>query len=472
MPKRDPVYREEVPVTFPFGIHFQKSLLKLLTKDVGFANLAIARLEPHFFENEVLAWGFNFLVEYQAKYNAVPSLRVIKEETRHLDPSIRELYQLTLQAVAEADLSAEEWLRDQVIDFIKRNIFVSAFQESKALYNQGEPVKAYDLMMSEMDKLYNTSWDVTDREFFFDEFDQRRSRRLSQDVGSDVVVTGVPELDQVLGGGLSLGELGTWIAYPKRGKTTLLVNHGVQAVRRGDHTVLHAVFEGSRALVANRYDTVFAQEAYGRVKAGNLDAKTYERMQYDYRMYSQKLILRGFTEHWSYSAVDIYDEIKELKRLHDWVPDLIIVDYGDLLRGRGKGYKSETENQQAAFRDLKSLANRGFAVWTATQAQRPKKDIDADPAVLTSRNVADCYGKVRVCDFIGSINQTKDERYAKEMRLFAELYRDNEAGKIIPVRADFAKMTITTLRGVSSVSSGSTNEAVPLGYTKQEKMAY
>jgi hypothetical protein len=250
----------------------------------------------------------------------------------------------------------------------------------------------------------------------------------------------------------------------------LLVNHGVQAVRRGDHRVLHAVFEGSRALVANRYDTVFAQAEYRKVKTGNIDQTVFERLQYDYSMYVGRLILRGFTEHWTYSAADIFDEIKELKRVYGWEPDAVIVDYGDLLRGRGTGFRSEFEHQQAAFRDLKSLANRGYAVWTATQAQRPTRDIEADVNVLTSRNVADCYAKIRVADYIGSINQTAEERQKCQMRLHAEMCRDSEAGKTFLVHADFARMTIQSVRGQGDPAE--VNQSIPLGYTTQTTMGY
>lgn len=447
-----PVERTPVPKvttgdkeTFPFGVDFQKSLIRLICSDASFGFMAIKYLKPDYFENEVLVWAYNYIVKYQAQFNAVPPVRLLEEETKRLDSTIKPLYQLVIDSVIHADLSVEDWLRDRTLDFIKRNIFTAAFRESRTAYNTGGVSEAYDLMMAAMDELYQTAWLSPDRSWFFEEFGQRTSDRLSRDFGSDTVATGIHELDQVLGGGLSRGELGIWIAYPKCGKSTLLVNHGVQAVRRSDVNTLHAVFEGSRTLVENRYDTVFAKEAYNLVRTGRFNGDTYRRMEYDYQMYKRRLVVRGFTERWDYSVVDIHEELRELKRLYDWEPALIVVDYGDLLRARVKT-DSETESQRAAFRDLKSLANRGYALWTASQAQRPKNDIDSDPHVLYSRKIADCYDKVRVADFIGSINQTKEERAANQMRLFAELYRDNEAGKIISVKSDFSRMLITVVR--------------------------
>lgn len=463
-PNRQPVPKPAALTSFPFGVEFQRALLRLLTEDTAFAHAAMPHLQPGYFENEVLSWAYGALSAYRDKYNAVPSLKVILDETGRLDPSVREFYRLTIEQVSQADMSAEPWLRDQCLDFIKRNIFVRAMQESTAAYNSGKVDDAYEAMMHAADKILNTDWSPADREFFFENFPQRYAARLSEDPLADSISTGIHELDHVLGGGLSKGEMGIWIAHSKRGKTTMLANHGVQAVRRGNHNVLHLVFEGARKQVAARYDTIFAQESYSLVKTSGISREVFERMQYDYQMFTRRLILRGFTERWDYTAADIHEEMRELKRLHGWVPDLVIVDYGDLLRGRGS-HQTETQHQTAAFRDLKSLANRGYGLWTASQPQRPKDDIDNKTELLMSRNIADAYAKIRVADFIGSLNQTREERQAKTMRAFAEMYRDNEAGKVIQLYADFDLMTIGNVRDSGNPALPSpVHSPVPMGY--------
>jgi replicative DNA helicase len=293
---------------------------------------------------------------------------------------------------------------------------------------------------------------------------------MGADSFTDAVPTGIPELDHILGGGLRKGEMGVWIAYPKRGKSTLLVNHGAQAVRRGDFKVLHYVLEGSRKMVENRYDSVFAQEEYSRIKDGSLTTESWQRLQYEYQSYRQKLIIRGLTERWTYSVADLQEEMRELKQRYNWVPDALVVDYGDLLRARESHLHTEVEVQRSAFRDLKTLANRGYALWTASQAQRPKEDLETSTEILQSRKIADCYDKIRVADFLGTINQTQEERQSKQARLFAELYRDNAAGQVILVYADFARMTIASAGAFSGNlpigAVAGVAPVVPLGYVK------
>jgi len=455
---------------FPFGVEYQASLLKLLAQDGSFASAVMPYLQPSYFENEVYGWAFSRMQEYRQQYENVPSLRLVCEYTRSLDVRAREFFRLTLERVLEADLSAEHWLRDTVIDFIKRHMFVMAFHESRAFFNSGNVESSYRSMYQAMDKIFHTQWETIDRSFFFEELPQRMSQRMGADAYADAVPTGIPELDNILAGGLRKGEMGVWIAYPKRGKSTLLVNHGAQAVRRGDFKVLHYVLEGSRKMVENRYDAVFAQEEYSRIKDGSLSLESWQRLQYEYQSYRAKLIIRGLTERWTYSVADLQEEIRELKQRYDWQPDALVVDYGDLLRARESHLHTEVEVQRAAFRDLKTLANRGYALWTASQAQRPKEDLETSTEVLQSRKIADCYDKVRVADFLGTINQTQEERQAKQARLFAELYRDNQAGQVILVYADFARMTIASAGAFSGNlpigAVAGVAPVVPLGYVR------
>ena len=70
--------------------------------------------------------------------------------------------------------------------------------------------------------------------------------------------------------------------------------------------------------------------------------------------------------------------------------------------------------------------------------------------MIRSRDIADAYAKVRVADFIGSINATVEEKKLKVARLLAEYYRDNEAEQTAVVRADFSRMLIKEEAGLFS----------------------
>lgn len=464
---RQPLVRQPVaptPDRFPFGPEFQVALLRLLLEDQGLANALAPHLQPHYFEAEPLQWAWSFCLRYRDQYGTVPTLRVVKDQCRGLDARILPLYAATLEQVSTASLTEQLWLRDQALDFVKRNIFVRAFREAQALYNQGKATAAYDYMQEQMEKIRVTTWEPVERMWLTPEsLAARQSKRLGADGRGDSIPTGFPWLDKIFGVGISPGEMALWIAYPKTGKTTMLITHGMQAVRLGMKNVLHVVLEGSLTQVQNRYDAAFSEELYTRIKTGEIDEAKYTALRNEYEMFRGKLVIRAFVERWDYSVPDIHEEIRVLKRERGWEPQLVVVDYLDLLRGREKGYSSETEKQRAAGRDLKSLANRGYAVFSACQAQRPKEGDEEKAHYIRARNIADAYDKVRVADFVGSINLTLQERAARVARLLAELYRDNEAESVQVVRADFSRMLLREEVGLTSPSLAAAAEADKLG---------
>jgi len=427
---------------FPFDAEFQKSLLRLLTEDGHFAHSVERYLEPSYFENEVLNWAWSFCKQFREQYGAIPAVQTIRQQVFKLDGRLQPLYQAVLEQVDQAPIRDEQFMRDAVLDFVRRNLFVQGFHESRQLYNSGKVEDAYDTMMQRMEKIHATIWKSEDDEWVCKNLPSRHVHRMCDDYNSNTITTGFEFLDHVLGGGVSKGELAAWIAYAKIGKSTMLVNHGLSAVKLQLAKVAHFVFEGSRKQVVDRYEAGFTGELYRTIREHGLSSEAYRKAYEEYQYYGDRLYVRGFTDRWDYSVVDIHDALKELKRRHGWIPDLVIVDYGDLLTGRDKHYQGETEKQKAAWRDLKSLANRGYAVWSAAQARRPEKGAEDRPHWLYSREIADCYEKVRVCDFLGSLNATNIEKSQRVMRLLAELYRDNAANVMRVVRADFDRMVI------------------------------
>lgn len=442
----DPQIPEES--TFPFDVEFQKTLFRMLIEDDGFAVTVAPYIKPFFFENQILAWAWAFCHAYREQYGLIPGFPVLFHQVRQMDPNSYQVYAATLDSVRQASLRDTTWLKDQVLEFIKRNIFVRNFHATRTLFNSGKVNEAYDHAMRELEELHRISWENKDRSWTYGDFELRESRRQSRDFEGESIGTGFPWLDSILDGGLSKGEVGNWLAYPKIGKTTMLIQHGRAATSISWKKVYHAVLEGSRELVENRYDSCFAEEMYNHVKRGDMDVQKFEAVRRQYEMMRDLLVVEGFTERWDYTVQDISNALKDLRINYGWVPDLIIIDYGDLLNGRHQPYRDRLANEIDAFRDIKSLANRGYGIWTASQAQRPKEGTHQKTDLLMTRQIAGVYEKVRICDFLGTLNQNMEERRHKVMRLYAEIYRDNAAGLDLTVRSDLAVMRIEQVAGL------------------------
>ena len=434
----------------PFELDYQKALLRLLLEDARFGQLTAPFLEPQFFDHEVLSWAWGYALRFLEEYSALPTIMTVRQLLHKLDAKIRPIYDVMLEQVRTSVIQDEAWLRDSVLDFCKRNIFVRAFHESQRLYNKNETERAYDHMMTSMERISKMLWAPADESWFFEELPTRQVQRLSNDLSAQSIATGFDPLDHMLGGGLSKGELGLWIAYAKQGKSTMLMTLGVNAVKLQLRPTAHFVFEGARRQVEDRYESAFTGELYRDIRHAGLSLDGYQKAYQEYQLCRGKLYLRGFTEDWNYSVVDVHQSLKDLKRQYNWEPDLVIVDYGDLLNGREGRYPNEREKQKAAFRDLKSLANRGYALWSASQAQRPEEGKEDVAHWIFSRMIADCYEKVRVADFLGSLNYCNGERADKVMRVLGELYRDNAADARFCVRCDLDRMSLRMEPGLAS----------------------
>lgn len=456
---------------FPFDAEYQKALLRLLCEDKMFAEQVSKYLRPEHFENGILVWAWGTALRYKQQYGFTPSLRMLQNEARRaIDPRMQQLYTVMLEQVAQAPLSDEAWLRDSVLDFIRRNVFVSAFAETRELFNAGRVEESYRHMYDRLEAVFQLNLGSVERSWLGRDFATRTAEIRNGDPFSDVVPTQFPWLNDILGGGLRLGEGGCWIAYAKGGKSAMLLNMGVAAgisARRA----LHIVLEGSLRQTCARYDASFSGLLYNDVKAGRISDTDFLKMQERYKGMRDLIVVRSFTDRWDVTARDIETELKDLRDHHGWVPQLIIVDYGDLLRSRHSA-TSEYEHQKGGFRDMKSLANRGYALWTAAQAQRPKEGDEYKPHVIHARQIADCFEKVRIFDFLGSINCTVSEAQAKVCRVFAELYRDNAANKLMAARADFAKMYIWHEDGLVSPAMGNSMTGVPfMGKPQQARVS-
>lgn len=432
--------------SLPFGNEFQGMFLKILLENNETSRSLGPYVKANFFQNEAIGWAWSFAMEFKTQYSAYPSMALVMDRIRTLDSSLQPTYAAVLDQARSQHVTDEPWIKDQALDFIKRQIFRQAFIDSRDLFNAGNVTAAYDLFQERLDEVNRVQFDTPDRQWLMDEFADRHIERQHRAAdGTFYTGTGLPDVDRILGGGAYPGFVGCFLARPKAGKTTLLTNIGATALRSYQRNVLHFTLEGSGTQIADRYDTIFTEELYGNLKRGEVDASKYSLAFREMQMLRQKCVLRGFTDKWEYDITHIWEEMREMKRLYGWDPDVIILDYVDLLNGRPRpgGYKNKTESAVEASQDVKALSNRGYAIWTASQVQRPKdKDFDDVQEILKSREIADAYGRVRIFDMIGSINQTREERRQGLLRGYIELYRDGEADHEFLIGADFSRMRL------------------------------
>lgn len=429
-----------------FGANFQRTLVRACLSDPTLLTL----VQRHLGDRQLrwsdpgAAWAWGVINETEH-----PSLLQLETEMARLAATDAARPGATV-ILAMDDVREQEFVRQQVVEWARRFVFEAAYRESAPLYQEGKVDNAIDVMRARLEQLADIRLEVADRGWFFEDLDSRMVRRQAVALGDAQIPLGVNAIDKAMGGGLAYGQLEVPLAYSGIGKTFYCVQRGFVGARLR-RKVLHFVLEGGRAVTEDRYEARFANTVFGKVRAGDIDGATMHNLRSEYSLMRERLVIRGFADRqaWRISYEDILGELAELRRSRGWVPDIIIVDYGDLLHAPGD---DERTKQKTAFRQLKALSERsefrghhGYAVCAPSQAQRPGQNKDRQPHWVKPRDIADCYEKVRVADFIISLNRTEQEREQNQLRLLLGKNRHDEDSVRCVVETDYAHGALSKL---------------------------
>ncbi len=245
------------------------------------------------------------------------------------------------------------------------------------------------------------------------------------------IPTGILHLDMVMGGGLGAGELGVFVAPPNYGKSMALVNVGLGAagpLYRGH--VAHFTCEMAAIVVAKRYA---ARCAFSFPRQDGMDEEEYIQLFH----YASELMMPGTIHTYNFNGTvnGLERELDILTEEEGYAPDLIIVDYGDLLHASQSRNDRYTELGDI-FTDLRELGSpRKYdcPIWTATQTGRHALGKE----VITMGDLAESFKKAFIADALVAICQTVEEEAANQCRLFLAKLRDGASRAM--VRAKFLK---------------------------------
>lgn len=434
--------------TFTFDLSFQRSMLRLMMLDGGFASKVHRWVDSGMFTSPALGWIYGVFESYWKQYDGPCSEMVLRDAARTLPDDKAYRYTSEIDLIVQiARVNESEYIAEKLADFVKQAIFARAHQDSVKPFNAGKTEEAYRVMMQAMEKIQEVDFNDVARSWLFDELLQRQQQRHrdQMDFGSRSFTTGIRGLDDLTDGGVHLGELWAVFAYAKRCKTTWLINQGFNATRVHRMPTLHLLLEGRLETATARYDACFSGELYTRVKRGDIDAKLYYSLQNEYQSLRKLLVVRRL-DGWDNTIDDVRAELQYLKSTYGFVPKMLITDYADLGRKRDASKnENETGHQIGFSRDLKRLhENEEIAGWTAWQATRPSKGAHTRKHVLSSANVADAYAKVRIVSAYGSLNATDEEMEMGVMRYFHEGHRDAPVNRTWKISNDLERMRMIT----------------------------
>ena len=369
-----------------YGVSFQIKVLSSLLKHKEFLQGIYDILEEDYFDNPAHKWIVEEILKYYYKYNTSPTLDVLQVEVKKIDNEVLKVSVIEqLKEAYKASNEDREFVEQEFANFCKNQQLKKALLSSVELLEKGQ----YD----DIRYLIDTALKAGSDKNIGHEYEKDTETRYRLEERSPVA-TPWEHINVLLEGGLGSGDLGIVFGNPGGGKSWMLTALGAMAVSAG-RTVCHYTLELSEAYVGKRYDAVFTGiriQELGLHRA-EVDAAINKL--------PGKLIIKEFPMGKA-SISTIESHIQKTADLGH-KPDLIIIDYVDLLKSKRKSIDRKDEIDDV-YISTKALARElKIPVWTVSQVNRAGAKDD----VIEGDKAAGSYNKIMIADFAMSLSRKR-----------------------------------------------------------------
>ena len=371
-----------------YGHSFQTKAIGILITDRDFLQQIADIVSPDYFDNDAGKWIIRKTLKYYNEYKTVPTMEVFKVELERLNRelqnvAVKDLLKQAYKASKATDLG---FVKDTFLDFCKNQTLKGALMKSVDLLELGD----YDDIRSLIDKALKAG---TERDIGHEYITELEDR--FRDEARSVIETPWPLINKLLCGGLGQGDLGLIAGGPGGGKSWALISLGAQAVKLG-FTVIHYTLELSEKYVGRRYDACFTEIPVGDI----MDNKDQVKDRLD--RLRGGLYIREYPA--GQATVNTIHAHLEKCIQQNIEPDLIIVDYADLLTS--KSSKEKRDKLDDIYTNLRGLASEmKLPIWTASQVNRS----GAREEIIQGDRMAESYSKMMITDFAMSLSRSAED---------------------------------------------------------------
>lgn len=371
-----------------YGPGFQIKVLAALLNSKNFLINIHDIVSDEYFDNQAHKWIITEILKYYDKYHTTPSLEVLKVELKKLQNEVLQIAvkEQLREAYKETDDLA--YVEEEFSAFCKNQMLKKALLQSVELLQAGD----YDSIKFMIESAMKAGQDKNlGHEYNKDlETRYREEHRIT-------IPTPWNEFNELLQGGLGNGDFGLIFGNPGGGKSWALVALGGHAVRMG-FNVIHYTLELGEDYVGRRYDSYFTQIPVNVIIPNKAKVeKVLEKL-------PGNLIIKEYAPGKA-SISTVESHIKKCIDL-DFKPDLIIIDYVDLLRSKRNNRERKDEIDDI-YTSTKGLARElNIPIWSVSQVNRAGAKDD----VIEGDKAAGSYDKIMIIDFGASLSRKREDK--------------------------------------------------------------
>jgi len=386
--------------------------------------------------------------QYYETYKKPPQEHTLDiiDQLKLLNPDSAEIYQRIYESMEQVKGGINHaYVLDQASLFVRHQRLKSAISQAIDLLQTDTPtaVPEAEKLLTDATKASVNLFDSGIR------LADPKQALAFLDTDASYLPSGVKALSDIDVGPVRKG-LHVFMAPPNRGKTWWLI-HVAKSCVLHRYSVCHITLEMSAEKIAQRYiqsffsiskrDAKYFHQVFDCDDAGQF--LSLASVQVDNRPHFQQprikehlikllkklnnrpqLYIKQFPTG-SLTVRELKAYLDGLEMSAGFVPDLLVVDYADIMKVDAANYRHSLGR---LYEELRGLAvERNIAIATASQSNRDS----LTAKVITEGGIAEDFSKVATADTIITYNQTAAEKDLGLARLFVAKARDDEVRRSV-----------------------------------------
>ena len=372
-----------------YGPTFQTKVMGALLTDRDFLITISESLSDEFFENTSHQWIIKEILKYFNKYHTVPSMDAIKVEVQKIDNEVLKIAikEQLVQAYRESEQTDIQYIKDEFLGFCKNQ------QMKKAIVTSADLLVTNDF--DSIRQIILNALKVGEVRSIGHEYEKDVETRYREDNRGPIPFPW-EVFNNLTQGGIGKGELGIVFGNPGGGKSWAVIAMAAHAAKLG-YNVLYYTLELSETYVARRIDANLLnipvdQITKHRAEVENIVSELPGKIKVK-EFPSGKTTLDNIEQH-----------VEQLKTQYEFMPDIIIIDYIDLLKNSARDRLEGTEDIYTSIRGL--ARELGLPIVTPSQANRTGAKSD----IIEGDNIAGSYSKLMIGDIVVSLARNRKDK--------------------------------------------------------------
>ena len=398
-----------------YGHPFQIKVISSLLTSKEFLQNIIDVLSDEDFPNSAHKWIIKEIIKYYDKYHTNVSMDVLKVELQKVENEVLQLsIKEQLKLAYEASDEDLKYVQEEFSNFCKNQQLKKALLKSVDLLKIGD----YESIKFIVESAMKSGQDKN----IGHEYTKDVESRYRED-SRTTIKTPWDKINQLLQGGLGNGDFGLIFGNPGGGKSWSLVALGGHATKLG-YNVIHYTLELGEQYVGRRYDAYFSKIGVDKIQ------KHKDKIETLMSDIKGNLIIKEFpTGKATMSTIEAH--IQKVKDM-GIEPDLIIIDYVDLLSSKRKTVDRKGEIDDI-YTSTKGLARElDIPVWSVSQVNRA----GAKDNIVEGDKAAGSYDKIMITDVCISLSRQRKDKVEGTGRFHIMKNRYGMDGLTFGVKAD------------------------------------